>query len=237
MSTHVHAPSTVDLPRVARQVGWFAFGSLVAFLIPYVGVSLFDAQHDVFYLAYFAVALTLLGAYARLEHVDLRAMFTRSWTWSLGIGALTAVALWRNVITGSSATPHPHGGYFAFELLWRGVGYGVIDALLLTAFPCAVAYAMLRGHMTGALGRIRFIALALPLIWVITATYHLGYPQIRQDGLRRPETGNTIISVPALLTANPAGSIVAHVTMHVTAVNHAYETRDYLPPQTFVSSR
>jgi hypothetical protein len=50
----------------------------------------------------------------------------------------------------------------------------------------------------------------------------------------RPQTGNTIISVPALLTTNPAGSIVAHVTMHVTAVN---QTRDYLPPQTFVTSK
>jgi hypothetical protein len=150
---------------------------------------------------------------------------------------VTAVSLWRNVTANSSATPRPHGGYFAFELLWRGVGYGVIDALLLTAFPCAVAYAILHGRTGGLRGRIRFIALALPLIWVITATYHLGYPQIREDGLGRPETGNTIISVPALLTTNPAGSVVAHVTMHVTAVTHAYETRDYLPPQTFVTSK
>ena len=103
--------------------------------------------------------------------------------------------------------------------------------------PLAVAYAVLHGHIGGALGRVRFIALALPLIMLITATYHLGYPQIRQDGLTRPETGNTIISVPTLLTANPIGSIGAHVTMHVTAVTHAYETRDYLPPQTFVTSK
>jgi hypothetical protein len=141
------------------------------------------------------------------------------------------------VIASSDSTTRPHGAYFVFELAWRGVGYGVIDALLLTAFPCAVAYALLRGHTSGVRGRIRFIALALPLIWLITGTYHLGYPQIRQDGLGRPETGNTIISVPTLLTTNPAGSIVAHVTMHVTAVNHAYQTRDYLPPQTFVTSK
>ncbi len=237
MTTHIHTPSTVVVPRAARHVGWFAFGNLVAFLIPYVGVSVLDLQHDAFYLAYFASTLGLLAVYASTEHVDVRGLFTRNWIWSVGIGLVTAVALWRNVITNSSATPRPHGAYFAFELLWRGVGYGVIDALLLTAFPCAVAYALLRGHTSGVRGRIRFIALALPLIWLITATYHLGYPQIRQDGLSRPETGNTIISVPALLTTNPAGSIVAHVTMHVTAVNHAYQTRDYLPPQTFVSSK
>lgn len=237
MTTHIHTRSAVDMPRISRHVGWFAFGNLVAFLIPYVGLSVLDLQHDVFYLAYFALTLALLAAYVRTEHVDVRGLFTRNWAWSVAIGAVTAVALWRNVITNSDATPRPHGAYFAFELAWRGVGYGVIDALLLTAFPCAVAYAILHGHTGGVRGRIRFIALALPLIWLITATYHLGYPQIRQDGLNRPETGNTIISVPALLTTNPAGSIVAHVTMHVTAVNHAYQTRDYLPPQTFVTSK
>ena len=237
MTTHIHIPATVAVPRAARHLGWFAFGNLVAFLIPYVGVSVLDLQHDVFYLAYFALTLVLLAAYVRAEHVDVRDLFTRSWVWSIAIGLVTAVALWRNVIANSAATPRPHGAYFVFELAWRGVGYGVIDALLLTAFPCAVAYALLHGRTGGVRGRIRFIALALPLIWLITATYHLGYPQFRQDGVTRPETGNTIISVPALLTTNPAGSIVAHVTMHVTAVNHAYQTRDYLPPQTFIGSR
>jgi hypothetical protein len=237
MTTHIHTRSTVTLPRTARHVGWFAFGNLVAFLIPYVGVSVLDLQHDVFYLTYFALTLALLVAYVRTEHVDVRDLFTRNWVWSVAIGLVTSAALWRNVITNSNATPRPDGAYFVFELAWRGVGYGIIDALLLTAFPCAVAYAILRGHTGGVRGRVRFIALALPLIWIITAAYHLGYPQIRQDGLGRPETGNTIISVPALLTTNPAGSIVAHVTMHVTAVNHAYQTRDYLPPQTFVTSK
>ena len=216
---------------------WFTLGSTVAFLIPYVGITVLDLQHDVFYLAYFALTLALLAGYVRTEHVDVRGLFTRNWIASVSIGAVTAIFLWRNVIANSSATPRPHGAYFTFELLWRGVGYGTVDALLLTAFPCAVAYAILRGRTSGLRGRIRFIALALPLIWVITATYHLGYPQIRQDGLGRPETGNTIISVPALLTTNPAGSVVAHVTMHITAVTHSYETRDYLPPQTFVTSK
>jgi hypothetical protein len=55
-------------------------------------------------------------------------------------------------------------------------------------------------------------------------------PTPREEG--HGVTGNAILSVPTLLTANPAGSIVAHATMHVTAVAHAYETPTYLPPQT-----
>ena len=84
----------------------------------------------------------------------MRGLFTRNWIASVSIGAVTAIFLWRNVIANSSATPRPHGAYFTFELLWRGVGYGTVDALLLTAFPCAVAYAILRGRTSGLRGRI-----------------------------------------------------------------------------------
>jgi hypothetical protein len=40
-----------------------------------------------------------------------------------------------------------------------------------------------------------------------------------------------------LATMNPVDSIGAHAAYHVTAVTHSYETRNFLPPQTFVSSR
>ena len=47
------------------------------------------------------------------------------------------------------ARPDPHGAYFAFEILWRGVGYGIVDTLLLTAFPCVVACSILHGKIHG----------------------------------------------------------------------------------------
>ena len=130
------------------------------------------------------------------------------------------------------ATDRPSGAYFLFELLWRGVSYGAIDALLLTAFPCAVVYRLMRSPPSGLGGRLRFAVLALPLIVLITAVYHLGYPQYRDDGVRQPETGNILISTPALATVNPLGSVLAHVSMHVAAVAHSYETPTFLPPET-----
>ena len=70
------------------------------------------------------------------------------------------------------------------------------------------------------------------LVIIVTATYHLGYPQYRQDGISRPETGNVLISIPTFATANPVGSIVAHVSQHVAAVTHSYESKIFNPPIT-----
>ena len=83
MTTHTQTRSTVAVPRAGRHVGWFALGSFVAFLIPYVGLSVLDLQHDAFYLLYFCVTLALLGTYTRVERIDLRDTFTRNWAWSI----------------------------------------------------------------------------------------------------------------------------------------------------------
>lgn len=231
MSTYTH-PVPRAVPQAARQLAWFALVCVVAFLVPYLGASVLDLQHDVFYLVYFAVTVAVLASYVRLEHVDVPEVFRHRRLWSLAIGAVLAVFLVFNVLATEDATARPGGAYFVFELLWRGVGYGLVDSLLLTVFPCLVAYRLVHGRVGGVRGKVRFTALTLPLVIAVTAIYHLGYPQYREDGLGRPETGNILISVPTFATANPAGSLVAHVSQHVAAVTHAYESEIFLPPTT-----
>jgi hypothetical protein len=231
MATLAHTRSA-QIPDVVRQGAWFVFGSALAFAIPYVGVSQLHLQHDVYYGMYFAATLAMLAAYVRAEQIDVRPLFMRHWRSSLIVGIPVAGFVVWNVFRTDDATSRPHGAYFVFELLWRGVGYGTIDALLLTAFPCVVAYTLLHGRLTTVSRRARYVAIAVPMILVITATYHLGYPQYRQDGVAKPEVGNTLISIPMLATANPVGSIAAHISMHVTAVTHSYETTIFLPPTT-----
>ena len=230
MSTLLHARSTA-LPHWARHAAWFAFAAGVAFAVPFLGVSVLDLQHDLFYLLYFAATACVLLAYVRAEHVDVRRIASHAWPWSLGLGVVVGIAEIANVL-GRDATDRPDGAYFAFEILWRGVTYGAVDALLLSVLPGLVAYGILRGRVGGIVGKLRFTALALPLVLLITATYHLGYPQYREDGVGQPEIGNTIISVPMFATANPIGAVVAHATMHTTAVVHSYETDVFLPPET-----
>jgi hypothetical protein len=231
MSSYTH-PVPRALPLAVRHGAWFALVCGVAFLVPYLGVSVLGLQHDVFYLVYFAVTIALIAAYASIERVEVGEVFRLRRRWSAGIGALVAVFLVFNVVETEDATARPHGLYFVFELAWRGLGYGLVDTLLLTVFPCLVAYTVLRGRVGGIEGKLRFTALCLPLVVAVTAVYHLGYPQYRQDGIGRPETGNVLISIPAFATANPLGSFVAHASQHVAAVAHAYESEIFNPPVT-----
>ena len=146
--------------------------------MPYLGVSVLDLQHDVFYLVYFAVTMALVATYVRIEQIEVAAIFRRRWRWSLGVGVVLAVLLVVNVFKTSGATARPHGAYFMFELISSGVGYGVIDTLLLTMFPCFAAYKLLDGQVEGVKGKLRFTALTLPLVIIITATLPLGLPAV-----------------------------------------------------------
>jgi hypothetical protein len=228
----LHRPAvhrSTEPERWATQLRWYGFAAAIGFGVPYAGSSKLVLQHDVYLGAYFAIVLLLLSAYVWHTRLDLRAAVARRWKLGLGLGLLMAIVLVRNVLTGDGS-PRPHGTYFAFEVLWRGAVYGVIDGLLLTVLPCIVVYRGLGGRLESRRRRLAYVAASLLLVMAITAAYHLGYAQYRHDGIKQPETGNALISIPMLLSTNPIGSVLDHAAMHVSAVVHDYETQQRLPP-------
>jgi hypothetical protein len=42
--------------------------------------------------------------------------------------------------------------------------------------------------------------------------------------------GNTLISVPTLVAANPVGAPITHAMMHVAVIIHCPKTDVFLPP-------
>ncbi len=211
---------------------WFAAVAGIAFLIPFTMTSLLDVNHDLYYLVYFAVTLAALAAYVSASGIDVTQVLRARWRLSLAVGAVsTAFVVW-NALVQTDSTAHPGGAYFAFEIAWRGGIYGMVDALLLSAFPGLIALGLMGRNIGGLARRARYALLTLALVLVVTAVYHLGYAEYRDSDVREPMLGNTMISLPVLLSANPAGSVIAHTSMHLAAVTHSYETDVFLPPQT-----
>ena len=232
-----HLPARTHADRGAHpeswstQLRWFCAASVIGFAVPYLGSSVLALHHDLYLAIYFASVLALCAAYVRRTALDVRSTLSRHWKLGSLLGLVFGVALVRNVLT-EDATPHPDGAYYVFELIWRGGVYGAVDALLLTVLPCLIVYRSLGGRLTTWRRRLAYFGVSLALVWTITAVYHLGYTQYREDGIGAPETGNTIISMPMLLTTNPIGSIADHAAMHISAVTHDYETEVRLPPPT-----
>ena len=224
-------------PRRRQQMGWFVGVSTLVFLLPLVFSSWLELQHDVYYLVYFTVVGAVLGAYVRSSEINLTQVIASNWKLSVALGLASGAFVTWSVLGRIESTPHPSGGYFVFEIAWRGLIYGIVDALLLSAFPGLVARELMQRNLAGARRRIGYGILTLTLVMMITATYHAGYKDLQNvRGILQPEIGNTIISLAVIASANPAGSVLAHVSMHLAAVTHAYESKDRLPPQVFVGA-
>ena len=194
-----------------------------------MGADLLTLNRDLYYVIYFTVVLSFLAAFLGRTRVDWPSLLRRRLLWSLALGVIVAIPAVFNVLS-DPATTRPKGLYLGFEILWRGILYGVVDALILFAFPALVVLLLLRGNTSGLWRRLAFAGLTLLLVITITAAYHIGYSQFRDEDLREPEIGAVLNSVPTLLTANPAGALVVHTAVHVSAVVHEYEGQNYLPP-------
>jgi len=220
-----------------RQVAWFAGVSAIAFLIPLVFSSWLQLHHDLYYLVYFAIVAVVLATYVRATDIDVSEVIARNWKLSVALGCASGAFVTWSVLGRIDSTPHPTGAYFAFEILWRGLAYGIVDALLLSAFPGLIAWQLMQRNIDGTARRIKYGVLTFLLVGIITGMYHAGYKDLQNvRGISRAEIGNIIISVQVIVSANPAGSVLAHVSMHLAAVTHSYESKDRLPPQVFVDS-
>ncbi len=217
-------------PKAAT--GWLAGSAALLFAVSLIGTDLLGLQHDLYLLIYFTFALGYLAWFASKAGATWRHVLRANWWWSIAFGVLVGAAVIRQVM-GQTGTGHPTSGYFVFELIWRGVVYGMVDALVLAVLPAVVAHVVLRGNRRGVVRKVAFGSLVLLFSLIVSAAYHAGYSTYRGDAMAKPLTGTVMWDVPAILTGNPAGAVVAHAAVHTTAVVHQYYGGDnhLLPPE------
>ena len=205
---------------------------MISFLVPFVLADQLGLQRDAYYGLYAAVVVGLFLGWARDTGQSVREMCARRWRLALALGIGFAAITSFIALRAEDAGPTADGLSLVGSLVWRGLMYGAIDGLLLSAFPILVVFAALAGsRLRQARGGIVVVgAIALMASVLMTATYHLGYSDFRSSKVRKPISGDLVWSVPTLVTLNPIGAPIAHAALHVTAVLHNSETDLFLPP-------
>ena len=211
---------------------WLLGGAALFFAVPFVGADLLGLQPDLYYVGYATVAVAWFAAFAATYRDNLRALWRLNWPWSLGVGALVGVGVVMSIL-GSDSTSHPDGWRWWFEIGWRGLVYGSVDALTLFVFPAAVAFLLMHGNRKGVGRKLGYAGLVLALSLLVSTAYHLGYPEYRDSDLRSPLIGTVMADSSAVLTGNPIGAFLTHDAAHVTSVVHQEQggPTKMLPPQ------
>ena len=213
-----------------RQLLWVAAAGVLGFGSSAMFSGVLHWSRTAFVLVHSVLVTVFMAAYIRLNRIDLPAQIRRRWVSGTIGGILLGLFLLRGVLS-QPGSARPAGAGLAWALLWFGVVYGAVDALLLNMVPVLGLYGMrLPEELRLGSGRLYWGAVALSGSLLVTALYHLGFAEYRGRGLLQPVLGNAIITAGYLLTGNPLASLVAHILMHVAAVLHGMETTTQLPP-------
>jgi hypothetical protein len=213
----------------SKHLIWIAWGALVGFGSSFIFGDLLTLPVDLYYLIYFGIIITFFNIYIKKTQLNLREWFLRRLVWGILLGLIVGAAMVQNVLS-RPETERFMGTYLVWLIFWRGLIYGAIDGLLLTVFPWTVTWRAFNAEQKSLGKKIIFAVLAWMFVLVTTTAYHIGYSDFRSKKVIQANIGNTIMSVPTLLSGNPIGSAITHAILHITSVIHSPKTELFLPP-------
>lgn len=212
-------------------LGWVLAAGLLGLAISAVLSGRMRLSRRLFLVPYFVLTALFLYCFCRWNQLNVTSFLVRNWLWGMLAGAVVGVFLVRNVLSQPTSMRSTGVGLF-FDVLWLGLGYGAMDALLLNVMPVVSVWSGFSkaGWTVAWSGRIAVGILALLASLLVTLLYHLGYPEFRNRRVALVLFGNILITSAYLVSTNPLGAVVSHVVMHVAAVFQGPERTIQLPP-------
>jgi hypothetical protein len=184
------------------------------------------------FLAPFVVlsSLFMIG-YVRWSGVDPLAHLRHNGRWGLFGAVVVGWFVIQSVLL-QPRSPTPRGVNLLFNLVWLGFVYGAIDGLLLSVLQIAATWQAftLLGWTVRWPGQIVTGLLGLVASLVVTAAYHLGYPEFQGVAVLWPVFGVGVMSLAYLVTSSPLAPVLSHSAMHVAAVIYGIQSAMQLPP-------
>lgn len=212
-----------------NQLVWIVIAVIVGFIVPLLFGNNKTIPIDLYYLIYFIAVSTLFFVYTKQTNLNFGKFLSTNLAIGIVLGLIFAGIMAKNVFS-RPETAQLTGSLLAWALLWRGLVYGVIDGLFLSVFPWIVTWRAFNVDRRPFIEKVGFSLLAWIFILIITTTYHAGYKDFRSKKLIQPNIGNTLISIPTLISGNPVAAPIAHAGMHISAVMYSPETDLFLPP-------
>jgi hypothetical protein len=211
---------------------WLPAAALLGFAIAEIFADLLRLPRSIFLLPYVAVVSLAMYAFLRWSGLPLAELLRHNWVWGVIGAALVGAFLVRNVLA-QPASARAEGLPLALELLWSGVVYGLVDALLLSVLPVLATWQAFSalGWTAHWPGKLAVGAIALVASLLVTVCYHLGFPEYRiAGGVVGPSVGNGVMTLGYLLAGNPITAVFSHIAMHTAGVLHGPASVIQLPP-------
>jgi hypothetical protein len=238
MTTLVHTPFIPETAAPLIQRAWWAYllwipaVAMLGFAIAWICADVLRLPRNLFLVPYVLVGGLTIYAFFRWSGLSLGELVRHNWVWGLLGAVVFGAFVVRNVFS-QPASAHSAGLRLVFDLLWSGVVYGGMDALLLSVLPVLATWGAFAAlGWTGSWpGKIAVGVIAILASLFVTVCYHLGFPEYRvPGGIQGPTIGNGVMTIGYLLTNNPITAVFSHMAMHIAGVLHGAASVMQLPP-------
>jgi hypothetical protein len=195
---------------------WPAVAAVTGFATSAVGAGLLHLSRNLFVGVWAAVAAATIAAWVRSEGWNPLVQLRRRWVSGVIVGVIAGALLALAVSRGSA----PAGSVGLGAVLWLGILYGTVDAVMLSIVPVLSLYGTRAGQDESHAGRLRMAALALAAGLVITAAYQLGFAGFRNGSLIQPLVASLVVTMTYLLSGSPVAPIVARAVLNTAVLLH-----------------
>jgi hypothetical protein len=218
-------------PILWSMIGWIVGASILGFAISAIFAGWMKLSRSLFLIPYVFLVTIFIYMFISINNINVAAILRRNWIWGIVAGLVLSILLVRNI----KSQPYSRqvgGAKLALDFAWAGFAYGFIDGLFLSVMPVIAVStgASSLGWTSTLVGMIGVGALGLLASLIVTAAYHLGYPEFHGAKMRYVLLGNGLITLAFLVSGNPLGSLLSHPIMHIAAVLQGAETTLQLPP-------
>ena len=161
-------------------LGWVAGAGVLGFAIFRHFCALWRLPRNIYLLPYIGLSSLFLYAALKWSGLSLVELLRHNWFWGLVGAILLAVFTIKNIIS-QPASARAQGFALGFDILWSGIIYGLVDALLLSVLPVLATWQAftLLNWTTNWPGKLLASVLAILASLFVTLAYHLGYPEYR----------------------------------------------------------
>jgi hypothetical protein len=210
---------------------WILYSSILGFAVAAIFAGFFKLPRNIYLLIYIPLVAALFFLFIKVNRINISEALLHNWYWGLVGALITGAFVIKNVFTQPSSKKSS-GIELLVDIVWSGLTYGLIDALLLSVLPIlAIKLSLTDSFWTEYwYGKIGVGTLGLLASFLVTTAYHLGYPEFRGRNVIWPNVGNGVLSLAFIITMSPLAAIVPHMAMHVAAMLHGKNTTGQVPP-------
>jgi hypothetical protein len=104
----------------------------------------------------------------------------------------------------------------AAAVIWRGLVFGFISSIVLTAFPFITVWRSFAGKNPGRLRRFGMVIISAIAIFLMSLCQSIGYAGFDKEKIANQVKVNIIAGLPTLLSGNPMASPIAGTFLKVS---------------------